>query len=202
MASNNSIAPAALRLHLVRAGSAADAENRCIGQTDLPLSKAGMRECRLLLRQLRLRNPTVISSDLQRARNTAAMLTDGHVIEEPRLRDMHFGEWEGATWEELEEQVGAPPLTESAKWTTIRPPGGESFADVVARVSSWLEALPRDGGDYLVVAHAGSIRAIAVLLLEIPPARAFSLALDHSRVSIFDLSPQGASLIQWNSSGA
>ena len=72
----------------------------------------------------------------------------------------------------------------------------------MARVSSWLEALPNDGGDYLVVAHAGSIRAIAVLLLEIPPSRAFSLALDHGRVSSFELSPRGASLIQWNSSGA
>jgi alpha-ribazole phosphatase len=195
-------APTALRLHLVRAGSAADAENRCIGQTDLPLSKSGMRECRLLLRQLHLTDATVISSDLQRARNTAAMLTGGHVIEEPRLRDMHFGEWEGATWAELEEQVGAPPRTESAKWTTIRPPGGESFADVVTRVSSWLDALPRDGGDYLVVAHAGSIRAIAVLLLEIPPARAFSLALDHARVSLFEISTRGASLLLWNSSCA
>ena len=73
---------------------------------------------------------------------------------------------------------------------------------MVARVSSWLAALPRDGGDYLVVAHAGSIRAVAVLLLEIPPSRAFSLALDHARVSIFELSPRSASLIQWNSSGA
>ncbi len=202
MAANDGVARAALRLHLVRAGSAIDAENRCIGQTDLPLSKAGMRESRLLVRQLRLTNATVISSDLRRARHTAEMLTGDHIIEEPRLREMHFGEWEGATWAELEEQVGAPPLRESATWTTIRPPGGESFADVVARVSSWLAALPRDGGDYLVVAHAGSIRAVAVLLLEIPPSRAFSLALDHARVSIFELSPRSASLIQWNSSGA
>ncbi len=201
MLSSQTAGQPTLRLHLVRAGTATDAEDRCIGQTDLPLSRSGMRECRLLMRQLRLSNPTVISSDLQRARNTAAMLSDAHVIEEPRLRDMHFGEWEGATWAELEEQVGAPPLTDTSKWTTIRPPGGESFADVVTRVSSWLQALPVDDGDFLVVAHAASIRAIAVLLLEIPPSRAFSLALDHTHVSIFDITARGASLLQWNCRG-
>lgn len=198
---NSDVATNTLRLHFVRAGSARDAEGRCIGQTDLPLSKAGMRECRALSRQIRLPKATVICSDLQRARTTASMLTDASVIEESRLREMHFGEWEGVTWSELERQTGAAPLERPDAWTTIRPPGGECFADVIGRVTSWLDALPSDGGDYLVVAHAGTIRAVAVVLLQIPPVRAFSLSVDHVRVSSFEILPRGASLIRWNSTG-
>ncbi len=190
-----------LRLHFVRNGSATDAAGRCIGQTDLELSKEGRRECRALARHLPIPSATCISSDLRRAHDTATMLTDAFVIEEPRLREMHFGEWEGKTWSELEEEVGTPPMEWSEQWTTIRPPGGESFDDVVVRVKDWLAALPRDGGDYLVVAHAGSIRAAAALLLDLPLSRVFSLALDHGHVSTFELSPRGPQLIRWNSSG-
>jgi broad specificity phosphatase PhoE len=190
-----------LRLHFVRSGTSAETDGRCIGQTDAALSRIGQKECRQLSRQIPLEYATYISSDLQRARATAQMLTQAPVIEESRLREMHFGDWEGKTWETLEAEVGSYPGEWTDEWTTVRPPGGESFDDVVTRVSDWLAALPRDGGDYLVVAHAGSIRAAAVVLLEIPMSRAFSLSADHAHVSTFELTPKGASLIRWNSPG-
>jgi broad specificity phosphatase PhoE len=188
-------------LHFVRDGSASHAYGRCIGQTDLDLSVAGRRECRLLARNLPLAHAVCISSDLQRARSTASMLSAGPVIAEPRLREMHFGEWDGRTWAEIE--PGSPDITPPwpDDWTTIRAPGGESFDDVVHRVTLWLEALPRDGGDFLIVGHAGSIRAAAVVLLGIPASRAFALALDHASVSTFELTSNGASLIRWNAPG-
>ncbi len=190
-----------MRLHFVRDGSAAGSEGRCIGQTDLRLSVEGRRECRILLRNLPVLHIRYISSDLQRARATATMLTASAVMTEPRLREMHYGDWDGKSWAELELEQPTEPDEWSDRWATIRPPGGESFADVVVRVGSWLDSLPRDGGDFMVVAHAGSIRAAAVILLGISPSRAFSLALDHATVSTFELSPRGASLIRWNASG-
>jgi broad specificity phosphatase PhoE len=162
---------------------------------------AGRRECLALARQLRLPNVTLISSDLDRARASATLLTASPVITEPRLREMHFGDWEGKYWAELEREDGDFDGEWSDEWTTIRAPGGESFDDVIERVAAWLDALPLTGGDFLVVAHAGSIRAAAVVLLGIPPARAFSLTVDHAHVSTFELSSHGAALIRWNSSG-
>lgn len=128
-----------------------------------------------------------------------ACLTSGRVTVDARLREMYFGSWEGRTWAELEEQDG-PALQEWMQdWTTFRAPGGESFADVVLRVASWLTDLPRDGVDHVVVAHAGSIRAAAVVLLDLPPSRTFSLAVDHAHVSTFSLSANSATLLRWNS---
>lgn len=190
-----------LRLHFIRDGSAARAEGRCIGQTNLRLSAVGRKESLALARRLALPHATFISSDLDRARATANLLTLSPVISEPRLREMHFGDWEGRYWADLDVSEGVYAGEYSDAWTAIRTPGGESFDDVVARVTEWLEALPRRGGDYLVVGHAGSIRAAAVVLLGIPASRAFSLALDHAYVSTFELTAQGASLIRWNSPG-
>lgn len=192
---------ACLRLHFVRDGSAVRAEGRCIGQTNLRLSAVGRKESLALARRLDLPYATYISSDLERARATASLLTTSPVISEPRLREMHFGEWEGRHWADLDSSEGVYSGDYSDAWTAIRTPGGESFDDVVARTTEWLDALPCSGGDFLVVGHAGSIRAAAVVLLGIPASRAFTLALDHAHVSTFELTAQGASLIRWNSPG-
>lgn len=189
------------RLHFVRDGCALGSEGRCIGHTDLHLSAAGRRACRRLAYAMPEMDARLISSDLRRAQATAQLLSTAEIRTEPRLREMHFGEWDGRSWAELDLVTPSDPDDWSEDWTSIRAPGGESFDDVVSRVSAWLESLPHDGGDYLVVAHAGSIRAAAVALLGISPSRAFALALDHATVSTFELSTRGASLIRWNSSG-
>lgn len=153
----------------------------------------------MLSRTLPTKRVHYISSDLQRAQATASMLTASPVLTEPRLRDMHFGEWDGKLWSELGPVDDAESDPWPDRWTSIRAPGGESFDDVVVRVREWLASLPRDGGEYLVVAHIWSIRAAAAVLLGIDAARAVGLVVDHAGVCTFELSHCGASLIRWNS---
>ncbi len=193
--------PATIRLHFVRDGSGVGIEDHCIGQTDVRLSAAGRRQCRRLVRQMPALTTRFISSDLQRAYASAEILTASPILAEPRLREMYFGDWEGRRWADIALPPSGDSVAWSEEWPSIRAPGGESFVDVVTRVEAWLESLPRDGSDYLVVAHAGSIRAAAVSLLGISPSRAFDLVLDHASVSTFELSHRGASLIRWNSPG-
>ncbi|MCC7054142.1 MAG: histidine phosphatase family protein [Gemmatimonadaceae bacterium] len=187
-----------LTLHFVREGSAFREEGRCLGQADARLSQAGRRECRVLSRQLTGHPARVVSSDLQRACETTMILTTEAFEVEPRLRDMHYGAWDGMTWDDIDSAMGPADDDWSPAWPSIRAPGGESFDDVVRRVRSWLDSLQPDGTDLLVVAHAASIRAAAVVLLDMPPSRAMSLALDHARVSTFSLTSTGASLVRWN----
>jgi hypothetical protein len=73
-------------------------------------------------------------------------------------------------------------------WTPA--PGGESFADLVARLSDWLEEWDRtDGpqGTTVVVAHAGSIRATLCRLLGVPLEEAFGFQVDYARVTALSL---------------
>ena len=84
--------------------------------------------------------------------------------------------WQGSGWGELQAR---DPDALAAFWrdpTGNCPPGGESFADLCARIAPALARLA-DGGRVTVVAHAGTVRAaLALALGAVPPALAFEVA--------------------------
>ncbi|WP_366125232.1 histidine phosphatase family protein [uncultured Paracoccus sp.] len=76
----------------------------------------------------------------------------------PDLVEQSFGEWEGARYDELPD-LGPLGTGELARH---RPPGGESFLDMTARVRPLLDGAK---DDTLIVAHAGTIRAALSLVV-------------------------------------
>jgi alpha-ribazole phosphatase len=70
-----------------------------------------------------------------------------------RLQEMDFGAWEGQLWSAL-------PRADLDRWAAdvagFRPPGGECFHDVLARLRDALNILR---APHLIVTHAGVIRA-------------------------------------------
>jgi alpha-ribazole phosphatase len=63
----------------------------------------------------------------------------------------------------------------------VRPPGGESFADVMVRVAAAVQRISPGaaGRDLVVVAHGGSIRAALAHALGIEAERALGFAVDN-----------------------
>lgn len=129
-----------------------------VGWTDLPadLSDTGA------IARLRdaLPDAPIVSSDLTRARTTADALQGARprLADHSTLREMHFGDWENKTWQEID---AADPARARALFETpghIAPPGGESWDTLCARVIPALEDLSA-GGDVIVVAHFGVILA-------------------------------------------
>ncbi|UCE85487.1 MAG: histidine phosphatase family protein, partial [Deltaproteobacteria bacterium] len=94
---------------LIRHGQSTwNAAGRWQGQGDPPLSDAGRRQARALagaLAAARARFDALLSSDLARARETAAILGEALSLEpeiEPRLRERNVGSWSGRTRREIE----------------------------------------------------------------------------------------------------
>lgn len=185
----------AVTLYLVRHGVGEAAGGRCVGHHDLPLAAHGRASlARLAAGWPTPRPPRVIASDLARARDSADVLAsawhgDGAPVRtDARLREMHFGDWEGRTWDEIGRADPDALALWMAGWQEARTPHGEGFPDVVGRVAGWLaDAVgeTRAGGDssLAVVAHAGSIRALLVHAVGLPRALAFRLRVDHARVT-------------------
>jgi broad specificity phosphatase PhoE len=181
-------------LYLVRHGAAEDAAGRCVGRCDLALSPEGQADVARLARAWPApRPPRIVTSDLARARASAESLTGAwgltpDVKVDARLREMHFGSWDGRAWADIERD-DAPALGAwMASWQDARTPGGEGFPDVVERCAAWLGdavagARAAREGALVVVAHAGSIRALLVHALALPRALAFRVRIDHARVS-------------------
>jgi broad specificity phosphatase PhoE len=100
------------------------------------------------------------------SRETAAGLGLARANAEEALRSCDFGAWQGRSFAEV--QVDDPEAF--ARWATdveTRPPGGESLADVLGRVRSWLDAAPT-GQRVAVVASAVVVRALVVAAIRAP----------------------------------
>lgn len=113
------------------------------------------------------------SSPSVRTRTVAAVLAT--TLELPlrideRLRELHFGSWEGVPYREIEQEK--PDLFR--RWLdayeTCGPPGGESGADLRHRVEGWVLQRRDAGRPLLAVTHAGVIRS----------ARAFSAGVPYA----------------------
>lgn len=146
------------RLHLVRHGPTH--ARAMVGWSDLPADLSDTAALNRLSRHLP-RDGLVVSSDLSRAMTTADAVADGrdrlpHIRD---LREIHFGAWELRGFKEVEAE---DPDLIRAYWQTpgdVRPPGGESWNDVRARVDRAIDHLftQHDGRDLIVVAHFGVI---------------------------------------------
>ncbi len=130
------------------------------------------------------RNALWVCSPLRRARDTSAALFAAGIkptpeLLEPAFAEQTYGLWDGLTYEQIGERY---PSESEQLWrtpATMRPPEGESFADVMVRVA---EAITRLGQahpnrDIVAVAHSGTIRAALALALDLSPDAALRLQI-------------------------
>ena len=150
-----------------------NAGQRMQGHRDIPLNELGRAQALAAAPSLAaLRPQVIVSSDLSRARDTAAAVANLiglPVAADVRLRETRLGEWEGLTREEV---VATWP-TEWDRWRTTSahnaPPGGESRWQVAERAAEVVTELDTgSAGRALLVVHGGLIVGLTGLLLELP----------------------------------
>jgi alpha-ribazole phosphatase len=197
-----------VRLILARHGKTAyNMQGRYQGQTDVPLSSTGRQQAaRLAERLAREEVDAIYASDLQRAWETAAVVSVPHglsVLAEPRLREMGFGEWEGLTYEEIQQRYPQQLPAWDADPLNVAPPGGETLAQVAARVQSAVDEIARAHADQtvLMVSHGGPLRVLLCLALGSSPWAHWQFNLDVASVSQLCLHDGGAVLTQLNDTG-
>ncbi|WP_173917237.1 histidine phosphatase family protein [Halobacillus sp. Marseille-Q1614] len=103
----------------------------------------------------------IFTSDLCRCLETSAyLLPDQQACAEPRLREMDFGDWEGKTHHELQNDPSYKCWIN--QWQTSAPPNGEHYQSFRSRVRSALDELleTNERKNVLMVTHGGVIREI------------------------------------------
>jgi broad specificity phosphatase PhoE len=167
------------------------------GTQDVPINERGRAQAvqaGQILSDLRLRDGRdelslpFVASPLGRARTTMELVRDtlglpreAYAIDN-RLREIGYGEWEGSTLTEA--QARDPVLFArrlADKWT-VAAPGGESYAQVEARVGAWYYEL---SADTVAVAHGGTARALMVALGFETPQSAAELFIEQGAVYVF-----------------
>ncbi len=173
---------------------------RIQGHTDIPLSDAGLAKIRGLMPPPGFEpdsNPgsnkvRVFASPLTRTRQTAEALGLKAPVFDARLKEQHWGHWEGLDSKGILARDGADAYAKAGVKLDFRPPGGESTGELHSRVAAFFKEVAQQPGDAIVVTHLGVLRAAYTLATNwamdrpMPPdldlACALILSLDESGV--------------------
>jgi len=178
--------------------------SRYQGHTDVVLSEEGIKQAHALRERFKqAKLEAIYSSDLQRAIKTAEIINKEHQLPLqilPELREIYFGEWEGLTHRQIEEQY-ADLLHQW--WTTphlVQIPGGESLDNVQKRSMRALKKIlaQYQSGQIMIVAHGVIIATMICGLLDIPQSRMVEYKQDNTAVTMVTVSPQKATLDYYN----
>jgi broad specificity phosphatase PhoE len=159
------------------------------GAMDVGLCELALRQEAATYRWLAARLPQParwIVTPLSRTRATAAAIfaagyPEAELETHPELIEQRLGEWEGLPHEAFLEKLRHPPHPFWSISVEERPPGGESFADVIGRVGPAMDRLVSEhaGGDVVVVAHGGSIRAALAHAMGAPGLAVLSFSIKN-----------------------
>jgi broad specificity phosphatase PhoE len=157
------------------------------GSMDVALCEMALRQEAALYRWLAARLPRPAHwycTHLSRTRATAAAIfaagyPEAPLTAEPDMAEQHLGEWQGIPHEALTDKLRHKPHPFWPHAAEEEPPGGESFAQLRARVAPALErmAAAHPGGDVVVVAHGGSIRAALAHAMDLSGHQALAFSI-------------------------
>jgi broad specificity phosphatase PhoE len=164
------------------------------GRTDVPLTERGRGQAMALRAALAERRfAAVLTSPLQRAVETCRLAGLGDRAEpDEALLEWDYGDYEGVTTAEIRERRPA--------WKLWRDgcPGGETAADVGARVEPLVERLATSDGDAVVFAHGHVLRVLTARWLLLGPEAGALFALDTATLSVLGFERETRVVRRWN----
>jgi broad specificity phosphatase PhoE len=180
------------RLILIRHGQTDwNAESRWQGQADVPLNSHGLEQARRLGAELAGAGiQAVYVSDMQRALQTVeplARLTGLPVRIDPRLREIHVGDWQGLLVSDIVARYGELFRRRQADPSEFAPPGGETLQQVQQRAYMVLdEILQQHPHETVAIVGHGFVIALLRLRLENRPV-----------VDVWKLVPKGGEWLEY-----
>lgn len=188
-----------MTLFFIRHGETAfNDEGRVTGQRDIPLAPRGRDQAAAVGRTLlaifaergldKAAVPFHVST-LERARVTAEIaravmgLDPADYTTDARLQELSLGNWEGLTMTDVGQRFPANLKARGADPWSVAPTGGETYRQLADRVGAALAGFSRP---CIVVAHAGTGRAVLTLDGGVEPHEATRIPIQQGRVLIVE----------------
>lgn len=165
-----------------------EAEGRCVGRTDIPLSALGREQASRMVGALANAGfVRLCSSPSRRAVDTLAPLAEQLGMEPdlfPGLDEIDMGEWDGLSFHDIRTRYPDAYAERGRRFENFRAPGGESFNDVAIRALRTLEHLAAGPKPVFIVSHAGLIRAVLCRLTDHPMDDLFRFRPGHTECTV------------------
>lgn len=155
------------------------------GRTDDLLTKRGWQQMNAIVADRSW--DQIISSPLHRCLDFAHRINRQSSIPlstDSNWQEINFGDWEGKTAEQINPDTLIRFYQNPVDNT---PENGERYTDFLSRINqSWESLLKKHSGKHiLVITHAGVIRSLFSLLLDLPVEKMFNLQVDHASLTRF-----------------
>ena len=177
-----------MKITLVRHTSLQISAGICYGQSDIDVGVSFWDETNQLKNKLAdTQFDAVYTSPLQRCIKLAAALNLGEPIEDARLMELNFGDWETRAWDDIPRDIFDAWAHDYAN---LAPPNGETFGQLQQRAIHLLEELKltNSGKHILIVTHGGLIRALLAHVLNMDLKGLFRFNIDYASVTELDFS--------------
>lgn len=164
------------------------------GRTDIPLTDAGREQARSLASRLAGRRfSRVLTSPLGRAVETCRLAALGeHAESREDLLEWDYGDYDGRTTPDIR--------AERPDWLLWRDgcPGGETAADVGARVDRLIADVREAQGDAVLFAHGHVLRVLAARWVALDPEAGSRLILSPAALSVLGWEREQSVIRLWN----
>lgn len=193
----------ATRLHLLRHGQVDGFEQkRYNGQGDVRLTDLGRQQSAAFAGRFQhLKLAGIYSSDLYRCRVAAdqiALLQQVQPEYSEELRELHIGDWQGQTWQQLQRDY--PELWQARldDIVNVSPPAGESLLQMAERVRPVIKRIvaAHAGREIVIVAHGGVNRVVLLDAIGAPLERLFHIEQDFGCHNIIDYYTDGIAVVK------
>lgn len=177
-----------MKLTLIRHTALQIGSGICYGQSDIDVATSFTSET--VNTQTKLVDhafDAIYSSPLQRCVKLAEALNIGEPIEDARLMELNFGDWEMLAWDDIPRDIFDDWAHDYANKA---PPNGENFSQLQQRGLSFLaEMLAKHNNENVaIITHGGMIRALLAHVLNMELKGLFRFNIDYGSVTQLDFS--------------
>lgn len=174
-----------MEVYIIRHTKVVLGREYCYGQTDVGLADTFLEEAIIYKNELPSTFDAVFCSPLSRCKKLGEALQYPQIQYEDLLKEMNFGDWDGKRWSEIDPQELSAWLGDFVNQAT---PNGENFGMLAQRVKQFLDQLRTEKYErVLLITHAGVIRCIWSLILEIPLKNIFRFPIDFHETMVVKL---------------
>lgn len=151
-----------MKLILIRHTSLNIASGICYGQSDIDVSDSFMDEATTVKAQLAdYEFDAIYTSPLQRCVKLANFCVFPNAIQEPRLMELNFGDWENKLWDDIDD----PNLQNwFDDWINVPATNGESFIMQYQRYVEFVEEIKMKHADQTIAlfTHGGILHCARI----------------------------------------
>jgi len=168
------------------------------GRIDMDLSPRGHEQAAALANYLRRKTfDAVYASPMKRVQQTLSVYANNGAPKPvilPSLREVHFGDWTGLTFAQVQERFGARASSWLDQLAAGTIPSAETATEYRARIEPCLnEILRKHSGQHVALfCHGGVIRQMLAILLDLPLQKTASFEIDYASLTEIEIHPHRA----------